>query len=100
MDAELDDISARAPATVHHVSYRLDLAEARRMYDCHGWIPLVFRTVGGMPSREFLIEKTDDEIELSASCAGRTWSTRNGYRAKWRRRNADVVRRRKGPDGA
>ena len=42
----------------------LDLAESRRMYDRCGWIPLVFRTVDGLPSREFLIEKTDDEIEL------------------------------------
>lgn len=48
----------------------LDLAEARRMYDRHGWIPLVFRTVGGLPSREFLVEKTGDEIELERVMCG------------------------------
>ena len=48
----------------------LDLAESRRMYDRHGWIPLVFRTVDGLPSREFLIEKTGDEIELERVMCG------------------------------
>lgn len=52
----------RRKFTTLHIG--LNAAEAREMYERHGWIPLVFRTVGGMPSREFLIEKTGDEIEL------------------------------------
>ena len=45
-------------------------AEARIMFDRHGWIPLVFRTINGLTGREFLIEQTDEEIELgNAMCA-------------------------------
>lgn len=44
--------------------------EARHMYYHHGWIPLVFRTINGLTEREFLIEQTDEEIELgNAMCA-------------------------------
>jgi len=40
------------------------------MYYRHGWIPLVFRTINGLTEREFLIEQTDEEIELgNAMCA-------------------------------
>ena len=58
----------RRKFTTLHIG--LNAAEAREMYERHRWVPLVYRTINGLPSREFLIEQTDEEIELgNAMCA-------------------------------